>query len=156
MKMAFERDCAGIIATLKIEVLPHLSDEIARGRLFSAIYLLSEMALKLGASLEDTLSTVRRQDALFAEIAAVAAAARLRPPPPPDRTAGPPHDATAAHLAREAGGRQVCRLLDWCWTAPADPAIGKIHELLRTEMRHRIEEERKLTPRPMLNQITGG
>lgn len=156
MTTTFERECAGIIATLKVEVLPHLSDELARGQLFSAIYVLSEMALKLEASVGHIRLAIERQDLLFTKVAALAEAAGLQPPASPDRPDTPPHGDGAAFLVREAGERRICTLLDWCWTAPADPAIRTIHGLLRDEMRHRIEEELKLTPRPMFNQITGG
>ena len=157
MTAPFHRECAGIMATLETEVLPHLHDEFARGQAFSAIYVLSEMALRLGASLDGMLAVIERQDLLFTRVAAIADAAGLQLPLHQDRPGTPPRSQAAALLVQDAGERQVCELLDWCWTAGiSHPAVHEIHILLRDEMRHRIEEERKLTPRPMFTQITGG
>ena len=157
MILSPDRACAGVLATLETEVLPHLTDEVARGQLFSALYVLSEMLLGLGASPDQMQTASGRQDALFAHVASLAQGVGLQPPLPQAGPVAPPRDQAEAQRLHEAGGRIICGLLDWCWTADrTDPAVQEIHRLLRSEMRHRIEDERRLTPRPMFEQITGG
>jgi hypothetical protein len=158
MTNSVERLIEGMIATIRADVLPHVSDAYARGQAIGVIDLLNGLAPRLE----------RRQAPLRAAIArrrGVIAAVRLLLPDAP--VAGPvpaqPADpqavsATDLEAMRDALDDEISALIRHVFDAPPDdPGREAARALLRRHMHDDVSEEMKLTRKPLFAEIaTGG
>lgn len=160
MSVSFERLIDGIIDALQSHVVPNSSDDFVRGQVFSAIYALNGLKLAADWKAEPLLEQVRLQDDTLAAVRRLADGMAHPEISATPRIHGDVSDAAAIEAVRDAGDRQLGRLLLWASGEDARAAnrdaATEIERLLRRAICDQLKIELATTPKSMLQQIAGG
>ena len=158
MTLSVERMIAGIVETLRDDVIPHVGDAYGRGQALGIIDLLNNFGARLDW---DTALIAREVDAkrrALVEAEALATGSDI-PPDPAQSDSTQPTSAqdviTSASLLVQAADldRAISeRLLKWMAEGGADAAVARLRQHMHDELR----EEMKMVHRPSFAEISTG
>lgn len=143
----------GIIGSLNENVLPNLADEFARGQVFAAIYLLSEMKIRADFGQGWLREHLKIHEEAFVQIRA--SGVDGLPPPPFDKVGEGLDSAQLAKLRDEAD-EYLCALQRWVDTQPQGPARRSLDMIVSNAVRAQAALEVKLTPKPIYSKVARG
>lgn len=160
MSKSFDRLIDGAIESLQSHVLAKVSDDFARGQIFSIIYALKQMKLAADWRIAPLLDQVRVQDAAFAAVRELGAGAGHPVIPDVPRIRNGVLEAEELERLRDLGDRQLAELLFWATgndVQAADAArADEIAKILRQHMVDQLKVEADLTAKSMLQEIATG
>lgn len=156
MSISLERLIEGIIATMRTDVIPNVSDAYARGQAVGVIDLLNNIAARvewsrkpIEVAVVEKLDALRRVGELVPELGHHGAAFVLDPAASTleltamrDRLDGAICDTLAALLQRRRHG--------------IDAASAEAIDLLVDSLRQELKREMKLTRKPLFAEIASG
>ncbi len=151
MNIALERLIEGIIATLRTDVIPNVSDAYARGQAVGVIDLLNNIAPRIEWAQRPIHESVAEKRALLAEIARlVPAAARSAP-----EAVGA---STAAELLlqRDALDARIGDVIAVLSKDASGDAGAAAMALLRKHLHDEQTLEMKITSKPLFAEIASG
>jgi len=153
MNNSLERLIAGIIATLRTDVIPNVTDAYARGQAIGVIDLLNNIAPRLEWARAPLAEAVRqRRKALCA--------ARVLVPQAPTGGEGLSEQAIAAASAaellaeRDRFDGEISDLIAWTQSAGARGDVAAATALLRQHVHEELARDMKLTRRPLFAEIS--
>jgi hypothetical protein len=153
MNNSLERLIAGIIATLRTDVIPNVSDAYARGQAIGVIDLLNNIAPRLEwarAPLAEAVMQRRR----------AVSAARALVPQAPAGTAGLSEQAIVAASSAELAAErdrldgEISDLIAWTQSESARGDVAAATALLRQHMHEELARDMKLTRKPLFAEIS--
>ena len=160
MNNSFPRLIDGVCATLRGEVLAHISDEYARSQVYGVINLLNTFKARADWSAGFLLQQIEAQRVGLAVAAEVFAAAA---PPTPAPALAVPKIPLATPIAdllalRDQGNRALAAAGAWLGQhsgklTPAD--AERLAGALQAAMRAEVEIELAHSPRPMFAEMSG-
>jgi len=158
MNNSLERLIAGIIATLRTDVIPNVTDAYARGQAIGVIDLLNNIAPRLEWARAPLAEAVRqRREAVCAVRALV--------PQAPAGAEGLSEQAIAAASAAELAAErdrldgEVSDLIAWTQSESSRGDVAAATALLRQHVHDELARDMKLTRKPLFAEIskaTGG
>jgi hypothetical protein len=160
MTNSLERLFDGMIDVLQTRVIPRIQDEFARGQTYGAIDILRNLKPRVEWSTGPLREDIATELALAARIADVVASAEPRPPTLAaqwrERAGG-----TAAELdeTRDAIDQHFCAMLRWISENRdrlAPERADEVERAIRDQQRSRLKREVKMTPPPLLGEISRG
>lgn len=157
MNNSFDRILTGLIATLRLEIIPQLDGEFVRGQAYGIIYMLECLRMRAAWSpdfLKPQLEALHELAEKLESIPGLPAHAPRLPKNQPDSRSP---DAMGA--ARNEGDELVCQLIDWLGdhSATLDQSVaGPAESALRAYMHSQLRHEIKTSARPMFAEISLG
>ena len=160
MTNSLERLFDGVIDVLRARVIPRIDDEFARGQAYGALDILQNLKTRVEWATAPLREDIATEHALAAGIAEVLAGAEPRPPVLGavwrERAGN-----TAAELdeTRDAIDRHLCAMLRWISenrSQLAPERADEVERAIRDQQRSRLKREVKLTPPPLLGEISRG
>jgi hypothetical protein len=152
MNNSLERLVEGIIATLRTDVIPNVSDDYARGQAIGVIDLLNNIAPRLEWEHAPLLRALDARRDVIADIK------RLLGEP----DVASPAKADGALSSRELlAGRdeldaEICELIERAYALPDSEPVLTARARLRQHMHDDIAREMKLTKKPLFAEIAKG
>jgi hypothetical protein len=148
----------GMVATLRKEIIPHISGDFARGQAYGVIYMLNSLKLRASWSNAFLAEQLRALDDVSRELEILSA--DLPGAPLPDvRVPAALPEAAALEAARDRGDAGLAELIDWLAAngpnlspearKAAETAIDKY---LNRQSRYEIST----SARPMFIEMSGG
>jgi hypothetical protein len=153
MNNSLERLIAGIIATLRTDVIPNVTDAYARGQAIGVIDLLNNIAPRLEWARALLAEAV-------AERRSAVRAVRALLPQAPAGTAGLSEQAIAAASAAELAAErdrldgEISDLIAWTQGAGARGDIAAATALFRQHVHDELARDMKLTRKPLFAEIS--
>jgi len=153
MNNSLERLIAGIMATLRADVIPNVTDAYARGQAIGVIDLLNNMAPRLEWARAPLAEAV-------AERRKAVTAARALVPQAPAGAAGLSEQAVAtassADLAAERDrlDGEISDLIAWTQSESACGDVAAAIALLRQHVHEELARDMKLTRKPLFAEIS--
>ncbi|MGB6118477.1 MAG: hypothetical protein WBF87_09665 [Mesorhizobium sp.] len=151
MNIPLQRLIDGIIATMRSEVIPNVTDQFARGQAVGVIDLLNNIAPRVEWAQAPLAARIEQKRALLAQVE------RLLP-----ASASEPDDgrlpATAEGLI-ELKGRLDAAIGDaitLLWPRRAEPEIATALDLIKTHLHDEMATELKTTRKPLFAEIASG
>jgi hypothetical protein len=154
MNISLDRLIEGIIATLRTDVIPRVSDPYGRGQAVGVIDLLNNIAPRLDWAREPIETAVSEKLSLLGEVEAlIPELKRGEPLPRLDPSASTPELIVMRDRLDAAICDALVRLEDMRRTdGKADQAIA----ILVDGMRRELKREMKLTRKPLFAEIASG
>lgn len=155
MNNSLNRLIDGMVATLRQEVIPHVSGEFARGQAFGVIYMLNSIRLRADWSAGFMAEQLAAQQELAKQLVALDVDAELRPALAPV----PQVDMRALEQQRNDNDRKVCDLLDWleAQRATLDPQRHAAIDAAVAQYMHRqLKWEISTSAKPMFAEMSSG
>jgi hypothetical protein len=153
MNIALERVIEGIIATLRADVIPNVTDSYARGQAVGVIDLLNNIGPRLEWARAPILASLRERADLLAAVAPLLGARA------PDVTTLPIESMSSAELLGE-GDRLDAAIGDAIALAharaAADPAAMEALGMLTRYLHEAATRDMKLTRKPLFAEIASG
>ena len=153
MNNSLERLIAGIIATLRTDVIPNVTDAYARGQAIGVIDLLNNIAPRLEWARAPLAEAVR-------ERRKAVSAARALLPQAPAGAAGLSEQAIAAASSVELAAErdrldgEISDLIAWTQGESAGGDIAAATALLRQHVHEELARDMKLTRKPLFAEIS--
>jgi hypothetical protein len=148
----------GMVATLRKEIIPHITGDFARGQAYGVVYMLNSLKLRASwsnAFLAEQLAaldeTSRELQALSNELPGA--------PLPQAAGAGDLPDAAALEAARDSGDARICELIDWLAAnnnALAPAAAARAEAVIDKYLARQSKYEISTSAKPMFVEISGG
>jgi hypothetical protein len=159
MSQSFNLLIDGIIETVRLRILPQLSDDSVRGQAYGIIFALNGLKLSADWAIAPLQSQIVLQDKAFSEV--VRLGAGLDHPVVPSGPRVSPNLPESADLEqlRNDGDRKLGELLAWTSGpgAVADPDRAKA---IQTTLRHIICDQLKIDistmAKPMFHELATG
>jgi hypothetical protein len=151
MNIALDRLIEGIVATLRSDVIPNVSDAYARGQAVGVIDLLNNIAPRIEWAQRPIHEAVAEKRALLAEIARLAPAAA--PDVPADIGASTAEDLLAQRSALDARIGDAIAALS---KVKRDDAGAEALALVRRHLHDEQTREMKITSKPLFAEIASG
>ena len=152
MNIPLQRMIDGIIATMRSDVIPHVTDSYARGQAIGVIDILNNLAPRVEWTQMPLARQVDAKRALLAEIAvlvpAVAPAADLQLPP--SHTAD---DLLALKAQFDAAIGDAIALV---WPRRQEAGFDKVAARIREHLHDELSAELKITRKPLFAEIARG
>lgn len=149
MNIALERLVEGIVATLRTDVIPNVSDAYARGQAVGVIDLLNNIAPRIEWAQRPIRDAVAQKRALLAEIAKLVPAAAGDMPGVSDAAT-----ATELLLERDALDARIGDAIA-ALGGGADGAAEAL-ALIRRHLHDEQKQEMKITSKPLFAEIASG
>jgi hypothetical protein len=151
VNIALERLFEGIVATLRADVIPNVSDGYARGQAVGVIDLINNIAARVEWARAPLLESVCEKRRLLSSVAAA-----LEEPSP--EAGGAMESLGSAELSAERARLEadICEAMKRAHARSGEPAA---REALRLMIRHAHDEaaaEMKLTRKPLFGEIASG
>ncbi|BCH25324.1 hypothetical protein MesoLjLc_52630 [Mesorhizobium sp. L-8-10] len=153
MNIPLERLIEGIVATLRADVIPNVTDGYARGQAVGVIDLLNNIGPRIEWAREPILEAVSEKTALLRSVG------ELMPEFPSASAGTPPATMSTGALQAErdrldaAIGDVLCAIHDGCGEGEARrQALG----LLKQHIHDDVAREMKLTRKPLFAEIASG
>lgn len=151
MNVPLSRIIEGIIATMRSDVIPHVSDPYARGQAVGVIDLLNNIAPRVEWAqlpLQELIEAKRR---LLEEIARTV----------PDVTAQPiaeemPATAEGLLVLRGRLDAAICDAIALLWPRRHEPEYGRAAGLIQAHLHDEMTAEMKITRKPLFAEIASG
>lgn len=150
MNNSLERLVEGIIATLRTDVIPNVSDDYARGQAIGVIDLLNNIAPRLEW---EHAPLLRALDARRAAIVDVSRLLAKTAAPPPAVEASSSRELLAE---RDRLDGEICELIERAYALPDSETVLAARERLRQHMHDDVAREMKLTKKPLFAEIAKG
>lgn len=160
MTNSLERLFEGMIDVLQTRVIPRIQDEFARGQTYGAIDMLRNLKPRVEWATGPLREDVANELALAARIAEILAGTEPRPPVLGAEWREHAGD-TAADLdkTRDAIDQHLCAMLRWISENRdrlAPERANEVERAIRDQQRSRLKREVRLTPPPLLGEISRG
>lgn len=151
MNNSLDRLFAGLIASLRDEIIPRLDDEFARGQAYAAMDLLNNLRPRIDWAVGPLAEQISAQLATAQRIAALAPEHAL-----PEALQAAPQPATGEALRRyrDALDEHLCRVLDSLPQAPAAQRDA-VQAVLTQYMKEQVRREVSLAAKPLFGEIAG-
>lgn len=151
MNNTLDRLFAGLITSLRSEIIPRLDDEFARGQAYAAMDLLNNLRPRIDWAVGPLAEQIAAQVAAAARIAAQAPQHAL-----PEALTAAPQPATGEALRnyRDALDEHLCQVLDGL---PQLPAVQReaVQAVLTQYMKEQVRREVSLAAKPLFGEIAG-
>ena len=153
MNNSLERLIAGIIATLRTDVIPNVTDAYARGQAIGVIDLLNNIAPRLEWARAPLAEAVRQRRKAVS-------AARVLLPQAPTGAAGLSEQAIAAASSVELAAErdrldgEITDLIAWTQGESASGDVAAAIALLRQHVHEELARDMKLTRKPLFAEIS--
>jgi hypothetical protein len=151
MNIALGRLIEGIVATLRADVIPNVSDAYARGQAVGVIDLLNNIAPRIEWAQRPIHEAVAEKRALLAEIARLAPAAA--PDAPQSAAASTAEELLAQRSALDA---RICDAIAALSKVKRDDAGAEALALVRRHLHDEQMREMKITSKPLFAEIASG
>lgn len=152
MNIALSRLIGGIIATIRTDVVPHVSDPYARGQAVGVIDLLNNLAPRVEWAAEPLCRQVEAKRRLLAEVAHLAPQAGVQLPGPPPAGCGP----QALMTARGALDAEIGDVIARLWPLRHEAGCAGAIALIRAHLHDEAAGEMKKTRKPLFAEIASG
>ncbi len=150
MNIPLPRLIEGMIATMRSDVIPHVTDPYARGQAVGIIDLLNNLAPRLEWTHAPLSAVIREKEALLRDVAAIV----------PDiavRTAQSGKDTADDLLVRKAAlDAALADALAIAWTRRQEPECGRVVAAIKAHLHEEASAELKMTRKPLFAEIAGG
>jgi hypothetical protein len=153
MNNSLERLIAGIIATLRTDVIPNVSDAYARGQAIGVIDVLNNIAPRLEWARAPLAEAVAQRRAAVEAVRALV-------PQAPAGAAGLSDQALAAASSaalaaeRDRLDGEISDLIAWAHSADARGDVAAATALLRQHVHDELTREMKMTKKPLFAEIS--
>jgi len=151
MNIALERLIEGIVATLRSDVIPNVSDAYGRGQAVGVIDLLNNIAPRIEWAQRPIHEAVAEKRALLAEIARLAPAAA--PAVPESAAASTAEELLSQRSALDARIGDAIAALS---KAARNEAVDRAMMLVRRHLHDEQKREMKITSKPLFAEIASG
>lgn len=151
MNIALDRLIEGIVATLRSDVIPNVTDAYARGQAVGVIDLLNNIAPRIEWAQRPIQEAVEEKRALLAEIA------RLSPAAVPDVPRGEAAS-TAEELLAQRGAldARIGDAIAALSKVKRDDAGAEALALVRRHLHDEQKREMRITSKPLFAEIASG
>ena len=152
MNLPLSRLIEGIIATMRSDVIPHVSDSYARGQAVGVIDLLNNIAPRVEWAQAPLARLVEEKQQLIAAIAELLtdlgplSAERL-----PE-----PHTAEDLLLLKGRLDAAICDAIGLIWPRRHQAEFGHLAGLIKTHLHDEMAAELKMTRKPLFAEIASG
>lgn len=156
MNNSLARMIDGMVATLRLEVIPHIGTVFARGQAFGLIYMLNSIKLRADWSPEFIGEQVAAQRDLGAELEPLLQG--LGAPEVPNNASTTAIGQALEEVRDDMDGR-VCALIEWLddHSGQIDPAhANAIEGALRRYMDRQLKWELQTSTKPMFAEMSSG
>lgn len=152
MNVPLQRLIDGIIATMRADVIPHVSDSYARGQAVGVIDLLNNMAPRIEWAQAPLARLVEDKRGLLAQIAAFVpeVSEPAAPAGPEPRTAD---DLLALKARLDAAIGDAILLI---WPRRDEAEFDRLVALVRAHLHDEMTAEMKITRKPLFAEIASG
>jgi hypothetical protein len=156
MNNSLERLVEGIVLTLRVHVIPNVSDAYARGQAIGVIDLLNNIAPRLEWARAPIAEAVAERRKAIADVRA------LLPEAPPAVDEGFSDQAlvsansTVLAAERDRLDSEIADLIAWTHGGEARGDIGAAIALLRRHVHDALAREMKMTKKPLFAEIAKG
>lgn len=141
----------GIIATMRSDVIPNVSDPYARGQAVGVIDLLNNLAPRLEWAHEPLVELIEAKRQLLAEIAA------LLPGTTIDTQSAGHHETADELLAAKARlDAAIGDAVALIWPRRSEQGFADAAKLIQTHLHDEMATEMKTTRRPLFAEIASG
>jgi hypothetical protein len=159
MSKSFDLLMDGMIETVRLRILPQLSDDSIRGQAYGIIFALNGLKLAADWAVAPLRSQIILQDRAFAEFTRLAAG--LNGPDVPSGARVMPDAPESADLERlrNDGDRRLGELLMWASgpDAVADPERARaIQTMLRQFISDQLKVDISIMAKPMFHELATG
>lgn len=154
MNNSLHRMIEGMAATLRLEVIPQIGTEFARGQAYGVIYMLNSLALRASWSPaflgEQIAAQLMLRDALAPLLVGCDAPALPQAP-------APGLGIEALEALRDDNDGRICALIDWAGRATLAAELATaIEAQLRACMDRQLKWELQTSARPMFAEMSSG
>lgn len=157
MSASYDRLVDAAVESLRVHVLPDITNDFSRGQLFSVIFALRSLKLAGTWRPAPLLEQIAIQDAAFAAVKQLAGRTGFPALPDGPRAASAAISTTDLESLRNSGDRLIGGILAWTSGAgAAEPNATEIERILRGAVRDQLKVELALTPKSMLHAIATG
>ncbi|WP_137389405.1 hypothetical protein [Rhodoligotrophos defluvii] len=152
MNNSLDRLIAGIIATLRNDVIPNVTEPYARGQAIGVVDVLGNIAGRIEWARAPLLAAVETRTA------AIRAARALVPAAPGPGQDAPYASLSAADLLAERNrlDGEIADLLVWASQHPEHTGAREAAAVLRQAVRDDLTREMKMTKKPLFAEIARG
>lgn len=150
MNIPLQRLIEGIIATMRADVIPHVSDSYARGQAVGVIDLLNNIAPRVEWAQAPLAGLVDSKRSLLAEIADAVPGIVMPAPPSEPHTA----DDLLALKARLDGA--IGDAIAVIWPRRSEPGYDRAAALVAAHLHDEMAAEMKNTRKPLFAEIAKG
>ena len=151
MNNTLDRLFAGLIASLRSEIIPRLDDEFARGQAYAAMDLLNNLRPRLDWAVGPLAEQIAAQLAAAERIAALASQFAL---PEALKTGPQPATGEALRNYRDALDEHLCKVLDGLPQVPGAQRDA-MQAVLTQYMKEQVRREVSLAAKPLFGEIAG-
>lgn len=151
MNVPLSRMIEGIIATMRSDVIPHVSDSYARGQAVGVIDLLNNIAPRVEwaqAPLQELVEAKRR---LLEEIARTVPEVKVQPIV--EQTPATAEDLLVLKGRLDAA---ICEAIALLWLRRDEPDCGRAAGLIKAHLHDEMTAEMKITRKPLFAEIASG
>ena len=152
MNNSLDRLVEGIIATLRTDVIPNVTDDYARGQAIGVIDLLNNIAPRLEWQRAPLLKAVEARREVIRQVASLKG---TRTESSHAGKAGEDLSSNDLIAERDQLDGEISDLVAWAFSAQSEPALAA-RPLLRTHMHDDAAREMKLTKKPLFAEIAKG
>lgn len=151
MNVPLSRMIEGIIATIRSDVIPHVSDSYARGQTVGVIDLLNNIAPRVEWAQAPLLELIEAKRRLLEEIAGMVP--EVTTPP-----VGEQIPSTADGLLAVKGrlDAAICEAIALLWSRRHEPECGRATGLIKAHLHDEMTAEMKMTRKPLFAEIASG
>ncbi|CAN7596001.1 hypothetical protein [Rhizobium sp. LjRoot254] len=150
MNNSLDRLVEGIIATLRIDVIPNVTDDYARGQAIGVIDLLNNIAPRLEWQRLPLMKAVEARHAVIEQVQLLQGA-KAKSQVAEDA----PSSSRDLIAERDRLDGEISDLVGWAFSAQSDGAIAA-RLVLRKYMHDDAAEQMKLTKKPLFAEIAKG
>jgi hypothetical protein len=159
MSKSFDLLMDGMIETVRLRILPQLSDDSIRGQAYGIIFALNGLKLAADWAVAPLRSQIMLQDKAFAEFTRLAAGMNGPDVPSGDRVMPDAPESADLEQLRNDGDRKLGELLMWASGAGAatDPERAKaIRTMLRRSISEQLKVDISIMAKPMFHELATG
>lgn len=150
MNIPLQRMIEGIIATMRADVIPHVSDPYARGQAVGVIDLLNNLAPRVEWAQAPLATQIAQKKALLERIRALVP---IDLPVGADAPGATAEDLLALRGALDASiGDAVATL----WPRRHEPEFAEAAKLVQAHLHDEMAAEMKITRKPLFAEIASG
>lgn len=151
MSLPLSRLIEGIIATMRSDVIPNVSDPFARGQAIGVIDLLNNIAPRVEWSQAPLQASADAKAHLLADVASLVPDLELRAPAPQET--GTAEGLLALHAGLDAAlGNAIASL----WPRRGEAACGEALRRIKAHLHDEASAELKKTRKPLFAEIASG
>lgn len=151
MNIPLDRLIDGIIATLRSDVIPHVSDSYARGQAVGVIDLLNNLAPRVEWAREPLARQVEAKRGLLEEVGRLAPAAAIR-----SGTLDAPSSTEQLLVARSALDAEIGDVIARLWPHRLEAGPAEAIALIQRHLHDEMAAEMKKTRKPLFAEIASG